>query len=1097
MRHLTATHPPASNAPRRRRVLGVLLSAAVGMGFFVARAAAQQFVEQPKADTSWYSSLLVGVAGAFGFLLQLLIYVVGYLTVVLTKIFIWAVTYSDFIYNGTVTIGWEIVRDFSNVFFVVAILTIAWATILQIEAYGYRRLLPKLVLMAVLINFSKLITGVIIDLGQIVILTFAQASVGGLNVQGLFAKLGVGDLTKFRGGPILESDLGGQAFSLLGTLLFGFILLLIIFGVILAYTVIFTFRIVALWILIILSPLAFLLAAFPAGQSYSRQWWSSLSKYVTTGVVIMFFFWLALVTSERAFSIISPELAQQQGTTSLGVAGSKMGEPINLSRFIITVSFLIAGLVAAQKAGVAGSSFAGDLLNRGRRAITSTGRWLASRPTSLGGWAARKIKAGQVPFTKVTTDEHGKVTMTGLGGLVRGLDLNPMNLIRGFKDSRAAQREREEAVGRLYSGEALHRGRLGGISKGIGAGRDFFDAYARGTFYGPGLLRMGKAIIGGEKATEKIFGERDAVEAKIKEHTEEAARKRESAGKRDFIKEGVDAYVVDKLQDTIDAIALDRNANPSGSKSKNYRDEYLKTLGIEDKDERKRLSDLDPADLVFQTYFDGEGFKKFAKEKDEQLARARLKAEAEAWAADETKTAERTNLDRLGRKQVEDDIEKREREVARMQAGGLSDADAETNQKKLDQLRKELEQIDKDIVAAGAAGAPRAELDRRRAALDEEIGKIALTGAAGTHELRTQATEFSASDQRRNRVRYSEFGADKTEADSLRALRIRGLNEQQRLLAATKLTGDDRQELLRQAEAQEEQVKRLKQQSFGLKQRAEYWEAPKAFYADEGYQGLIREKMGKIHALNSDELVSAFKSSLRDQDSITGGAIAMKLARDSNDNELWDAFGFATNAQGKHDFFDAVMIGKKNVKMGDGQVYHGPSFKMSEQQAFGVENAIDYINEDVNHWETARTMKMEGGLFKRMKEEEHALAALAEIMKKNPREVARSFNRLAYGGELTNRDTGEREFTPSMLGKAIVMGLGPEILKNILRGEFNKNAALHMGTWMEKAGGTAELRRNQVDEQFIRQLAALYRKESASGTTKAADIIRKLFQGLV
>jgi hypothetical protein len=80
-------------------------------------------------------------------------------------------SYQNFIGSEAVIQGWVIVRDLSNMFFVVILLVIAFATILHIENYNYKKWLPKLILMAVLINFSKTICGLLIDVAQIVMLT--------------------------------------------------------------------------------------------------------------------------------------------------------------------------------------------------------------------------------------------------------------------------------------------------------------------------------------------------------------------------------------------------------------------------------------------------------------------------------------------------------------------------------------------------------------------------------------------------------------------------------------------------------------------------------------------------------------------------------------------------------------------------------------------------------------------------------------------------------------------------------------------------------------------------------------------------------------
>ncbi|GAH84046.1 unnamed protein product, partial [marine sediment metagenome] len=63
--------------------------------------------------------------------------------------------------------GWEVTRDFSNMFFILFLVIIAFATILRFEKYGIKQLLPKIILIALLINFSLVICSVIIDFSNV------------------------------------------------------------------------------------------------------------------------------------------------------------------------------------------------------------------------------------------------------------------------------------------------------------------------------------------------------------------------------------------------------------------------------------------------------------------------------------------------------------------------------------------------------------------------------------------------------------------------------------------------------------------------------------------------------------------------------------------------------------------------------------------------------------------------------------------------------------------------------------------------------------------------------------------------------------------
>src|SRR3989344_684841 len=71
-----------------------------------------------------------------------------------------------------ITIGWGITRDVANIFFIFILLIIAIATILRLESYGAKQLLPKLIILALLINFSLVIATTIVDASNVLALTF-------------------------------------------------------------------------------------------------------------------------------------------------------------------------------------------------------------------------------------------------------------------------------------------------------------------------------------------------------------------------------------------------------------------------------------------------------------------------------------------------------------------------------------------------------------------------------------------------------------------------------------------------------------------------------------------------------------------------------------------------------------------------------------------------------------------------------------------------------------------------------------------------------------------------------------------------------------
>src|SRR3989344_8116750 len=75
-----------------------------------------------------------------------------------------------------VIIGWQIILGFTNLGFVLAIIVIAFATILRIERYGMKQILSKLVVAALLVNLSLVIAGAIISVSNVATNTFLQAT---------------------------------------------------------------------------------------------------------------------------------------------------------------------------------------------------------------------------------------------------------------------------------------------------------------------------------------------------------------------------------------------------------------------------------------------------------------------------------------------------------------------------------------------------------------------------------------------------------------------------------------------------------------------------------------------------------------------------------------------------------------------------------------------------------------------------------------------------------------------------------------------------------------------------------------------------------
>ena len=294
-----------------------------------------------------------GVAKVLGWIIFPFVWIMGKLAVILLGILVKVAQYNKFIGSAAVTYGWVVVRDLCNMFFVLILLIIAFASILRVDSYNLKTWLPKLVIMAVLINFSKLICGIFIDFAQVIMLTFVNAfkDIAGANLTDMLG------LTK-----ILDFSQAGStdvtAWTIIGSMILALIFSVIAVVVILTMLVMLAMRIVYLWVYIVLSPIAYLTAAFPQGRSKSERWWSDFSQYVIVGPVLAFFIWLAFVSlggvagenQMKDFGVQDTGNELNQAATA-NVALTEAGKESNMIKFIISVGMLLGGLMLAQEMG--------------------------------------------------------------------------------------------------------------------------------------------------------------------------------------------------------------------------------------------------------------------------------------------------------------------------------------------------------------------------------------------------------------------------------------------------------------------------------------------------------------------------------------------------------------------------------------------------------------------------------------------------------------------------------------------------------------------------------------------------------------------------
>jgi len=319
------------------------------------------------------------------------------LTIFFLRFFITLASYNNYIDVSVVKLGWAMVRDVANMFFVVALLIIAFATILGLEQYEWKKGLVKLVIMAIFINFSNLIAQLIIDAAHVFTITFLNAisATAGGNLINMFkldtivtmvSGKDLGVTPESAQTAILGASVVATLFAILSAVALG------------SYVIVMAIRVVVLWALIILSPLAYVLYAVPKGEKYAQQWWSEFTKHVVVAPVMVFFLWLAFATlgsGQILNEIVGPGVVPLQvGEEVQSVSLSNVSSWENMANYLIALVFLMIGLKMTQESGAQGAGLVGGAVNFGKKVATiatgyAAGRWLVGGAAKVAGGVAK------------------------------------------------------------------------------------------------------------------------------------------------------------------------------------------------------------------------------------------------------------------------------------------------------------------------------------------------------------------------------------------------------------------------------------------------------------------------------------------------------------------------------------------------------------------------------------------------------------------------------------------------------------------------------------------------------------------------------------
>ena len=293
--------------------------------------------------------------------------------------------------------GWDVTRTTVNMFFVLVLLVVAFATILRIETYSLKAILPRLIIVALLINFSLVIAGAILDFANVMTKYFYTSATRDGSDISMAIQNGLKLTSFYRTSEDMQQAGGalkkiGQAFGFISSSIsiFVYALLATLFCIatifiFLVMIVLMLIRVLYLWVLLILAPAAWFFYIIPAYKSQWEKWWSNFFRWTFFAPIAMFFIYLSITTLNNMEGHLNITNFQSAFRATIKEKNYPIKDPVaSLFQFGVGMALLLGSLVTANSMSITGAGIATGLGKKmgagmavwaGRKAQAPTSRW--------------------------------------------------------------------------------------------------------------------------------------------------------------------------------------------------------------------------------------------------------------------------------------------------------------------------------------------------------------------------------------------------------------------------------------------------------------------------------------------------------------------------------------------------------------------------------------------------------------------------------------------------------------------------------------------------------------------------------------------------
>ncbi|MDD5356817.1 MAG: hypothetical protein PHS53_01565 [Candidatus Pacebacteria bacterium] len=330
---------------------------------------------------------------------------------------------------GTIAVAWRAARDIANAFFIFILLYLAIATILDLGVETKKQVI-RVIVMALLINFSLFFTSVMIDASNLIATGFYNATLkiakdtapppnagltsgiidpgsrtgsissvflNAMALQGIYnynsptiksglvesantadpRKENVGIPDRISNTAVAESSGNKISFSrILVTTIFGTMVMFTTALVLLASISLFGARVATLLVCMVFSPIAFALMAVPGDKYSEKLYWGKLVPQLLFAPVYMLFLFLTI----QIVRSLPPGSFSASNDANLS---SELGAIFAIFyNYIIVNTLIMTTLVSANEIGIEGASAAMEWVQKGKGALQS----VVGRNT-IGWWA--------------------------------------------------------------------------------------------------------------------------------------------------------------------------------------------------------------------------------------------------------------------------------------------------------------------------------------------------------------------------------------------------------------------------------------------------------------------------------------------------------------------------------------------------------------------------------------------------------------------------------------------------------------------------------------------------------------------------------------